>query len=57
MCILKDTFQGSPPLRRRYRDRNDYPTFLPSPPSVTHPHQSTVMMDINQVIFDYYFKV
>ncbi|CAH1373406.1 hypothetical protein MTP99_014807 [Tenebrio molitor] len=49
--------QGSPPLRRpRYRDRNDFihghhQTFLPSPPPVAHahPHQSTVMMDINQV--------
>ncbi|XP_076251079.1 ring finger protein murashka [Rhynchophorus ferrugineus] len=49
--------QGSPPLRRpRYRDRNDFnhshhQQFLPSPPPVTHahPHQNTVMLDLNQV--------
>lgn len=49
--------QGSPPLRRpRYRDRNDFPhshpqQFIPSPPPVAHahPHQNTVMVDLNQV--------
>ncbi|KAF2879206.1 hypothetical protein ILUMI_26961 [Ignelater luminosus] len=47
--------QGSPPLRRpRYRDRNEFQhphhqPFLPSPPPATHAHQSTVMMDLNQV--------
>lgn len=49
------SMQGSPPLRRpRFRDRNDFThhqTFLPSPPPVghAHPHQSTVMLDMNQV--------
>lgn len=47
--------QGSPPLRRaRYRDRDfghgHHGQFLASsPPGPAHPHQSTVMMDINQV--------
>ncbi|XP_018328289.1 RING finger protein 44-like [Agrilus planipennis] len=49
--------QGSPPLRRpRYRDRNEFAhshsqTFLPSSPPTAHAHQhqSTVVMDINQV--------
>ncbi|XP_066248420.1 E3 ubiquitin-protein ligase RNF38 [Euwallacea similis] len=50
--------QGSPPLRRqRYnRDRNDFAhshhqQFIPSPPPVAHahPHQNTVMVDLNQV--------
>ncbi|KAH1027708.1 hypothetical protein HUJ05_001164 [Dendroctonus ponderosae] len=49
--------QGSPPLRRpRYRDRNDFThshhqQFIPSPPPVAHahPHQNTVMVDLNQV--------
>ncbi|KRT83684.1 zinc finger protein [Oryctes borbonicus] len=49
------SMQGSPPLRRqRYRDRNEFThthhqTFLPSPPPVAHPHQSAMVMDINQV--------
>ncbi|ENN72991.1 hypothetical protein YQE_10380, partial [Dendroctonus ponderosae] len=46
---------GSPPLRRpRYRDRNDFThshhqQFIPSPPPVAHahPHQNTVMVDLN----------
>lgn len=54
--------QGSPPLRMpRYRDRNEYQhpqhphhqTFIPSSPPTAHaphPHQSTVMMDLNQVM-------
>ncbi|CAH0559407.1 unnamed protein product [Brassicogethes aeneus] len=50
--------QGSPPLRRpRYRDRNEFPhahhqTFISSSPPLAHahahPHQSPMMLDINQ---------
>lgn len=64
-----NTIQGSPPLRRtRYRERNPlwntdefahnhghHPAFLPSPPpGSAHAHQSTVMMDMNQVYVSTY---